>query len=208
MQYRGSIFDRFARSVRGVVPSNIVFTTRKLETALPSLKTPIPNELRSRVVYEIRCPRCHSSYAGQTSRHLMTRQEEHSKPDSPVGKHFRDCLGNTEDLRAEVLDSWHWSTTYFGGFVHCQAEAAAEHARRTQKQAADAEAVSNWSFFVPESFGWNLFCVFVFCFDVFCFCGLLYVKLYVFQCWWWLYSRKYSEINKFHYLVFHIAVSS
>ena len=107
MQYRGSISDRFARSVRGVVPFNIVFTTSKLKTALPSLKTPTPNELRSRAVYEIRCPRCQSSHVVQTSRHLTTRQKEHSKPDCPVGKHFRDCLENTEDLRAEVPDSAH-----------------------------------------------------------------------------------------------------
>ena len=53
MQCRGSIFDRFARSVRGVVSSNIVFTTRKLRTALPSLNKPIQNELSNRVVCEI-----------------------------------------------------------------------------------------------------------------------------------------------------------
>ena len=70
MQCRGSIFDRFARSVRGVVSSNIVFTTRKLRTALPSLNKPIQNELSNRVVCEIWCPECQSSFVGQKSRLL------------------------------------------------------------------------------------------------------------------------------------------
>ena len=64
-----------------------IFTTRKLKTCLPSLKTSFARELRSKVVYKLTCRGCNSTYVGQTVRNLATMVNEHSKGDSPAGQH-------------------------------------------------------------------------------------------------------------------------
>ena len=66
---------------------------------MPSLKTTIKFESRSRVVYKITCPGCDTCYVGQTLRHLLTRFREHSyKKTKAVCKHFRDCVGSEVTL--------------------------------------------------------------------------------------------------------------
>ena len=52
-------------------------TTKKVKTVMPSLKSPVPKMHMSNVVYKLNCPRCNSSYVGQTSRHLLHRTREH-----------------------------------------------------------------------------------------------------------------------------------
>ena len=69
----------------------MVMTLRKLKTVLPSLKPPVEKMIRSGVVYQIKCPRCNSSYVGQTSRHLQTRIAEHRTREGPVKKHLQIC---------------------------------------------------------------------------------------------------------------------
>ena len=56
-----------------------------------TLKTKVEKELRSGTVYQIQCPSCKACYVGQTSRHLLTRFKEHTRPSAPVRKHFDDC---------------------------------------------------------------------------------------------------------------------
>ena len=84
----------------------MVFTTRKLESCLPSLKSEFSNDLKSRVVYKLSCSGCNSTYVGQTVRHLTTRIEEQKKADSPVGLHLQQCQleGNSADLSWEIID--------------------------------------------------------------------------------------------------------
>ena len=71
---------------------------RKLKTLMPSLKSQVPNELRSRVVYHISCPGCQSSYVGCTIRHMYARLSEHGSTNQPVGKHFHQCIGSKPEL--------------------------------------------------------------------------------------------------------------
>ena len=47
-----------------------------------SYKDPIPNDLKSFLVYTFTCARCSSSYIRETCRHFKTRIEEHIKKDS------------------------------------------------------------------------------------------------------------------------------
>ena len=104
MQYHGKISDVLSRRVRGICPRiNVVFVTRKLKTFMPSLKGKIPDELKSRVIYEITCPRCKACYVGMTSRHLCTRLEEHRKESAPVAQHLKSC--EVSDFSAKIIDS-------------------------------------------------------------------------------------------------------
>ena len=91
MQYRSDISGTLAKKLEKLLLYDVVFTTRKLKTCLPSLKCRIPAELQSNVVHEIKCPGCDASYAGQTVRHLTTRMREHAAQSTPVGNHTKLC---------------------------------------------------------------------------------------------------------------------
>ena len=104
LQYRGRESDHFARQLRSQNVSTI-FTTRKLRSCLPSLKSKVEKSLISRVVYCIQCPGCDSRYVGQTARHLTTRLTEHKRRTSPLGAHFLDCKVDPKTVHAEILDS-------------------------------------------------------------------------------------------------------
>ena len=73
--------------MRDITNALIIFTTRKLKTCMPSLKS----SFSRKVVYRLECCECKSIYVGQTVRHLTTRIEEHRKEDTPVGQHIRQC---------------------------------------------------------------------------------------------------------------------
>ena len=55
-----------------------------------SCKDPIPNDLKSFLVYKFTCASCSSSYIGETCHHFKTRIEEHIKKDnkSSIFKHL------------------------------------------------------------------------------------------------------------------------
>ena len=78
MQYRGNKSDVFSKRLRKTANISVIFTTRQMKTALPSLKLKTPENVRGNVVYEITCSRCQSSYVWQTTRHLATRVHKHS----------------------------------------------------------------------------------------------------------------------------------
>ena len=81
------------------------FTTRKLRTCLPTLKSPFDKNLKSHVVYKVPCNGCSSIYVGQTSRHVTTRFSEHQKQCSSVGQHLVECCGTTHNVKWEILDA-------------------------------------------------------------------------------------------------------
>ena len=92
VQYRGKSTEQLAQSLHKCqAPCSVIMTLRKLKTVTPSLKPPVENFLKSRVVYKITCPRCNACYVGQTSRHLKTRFSEHKNNSGPVKKHFAQC---------------------------------------------------------------------------------------------------------------------
>ena len=55
-----------------------------------SCKDPVPNDLKSLLVYEFTCASCSPCYIGETYRHFKTRVEEHIKKDnkSHIFKHL------------------------------------------------------------------------------------------------------------------------
>ena len=107
MLYRDNPSQRLVAKVRLISGAKIIFTTRKLKTCLPSLKTSFARELRTKVVYRLTCNGCNSTYVGQTVRHLATRVDEHRKGDFSVGKHLLECnkeVGGTAELKSEIID--------------------------------------------------------------------------------------------------------
>ena len=88
VQYRGNHSQYFANGLRKLTNVQVVFTTRKLESCLRSLKSAFSNDLKSRVVYKLSCSGCTYTYVGPTVRHLTITIEEHKNADSPVGLHF------------------------------------------------------------------------------------------------------------------------
>ena len=100
--YRGNITQNFARRLIKLSNIHIIFTTRKLRTCLPTLKSPFDKNLKSHVVYKVTCS---SIYVGQTSRHVITRISEHQKKDSRFGQHLVECCGTTHSVKWEILDA-------------------------------------------------------------------------------------------------------
>ena len=94
VQYRGAITDRFVKSLYDAnAPVFAVITLRKIRTFVSPLKTEVPDEITSRIVYQITCPGCQACYVGQTDRHQRTRFGEHKTQRSgPVRKHFEACV--------------------------------------------------------------------------------------------------------------------
>ena len=114
LQYRGRETDNLVRQLNKVsAPIRSVLTLRKLKTVMPSLKPPVPQQLRSRVVYKIECPGCQASYVGCTIRHLHARIAEHRNPNKPVGGHFANCMsGKPEWDDVNILSSTPRSVDY------------------------------------------------------------------------------------------------
>ena len=106
LQYRGNLTQNFAGKLKKLCELQVVFTTRKLRSCLPTLKSSFDRHLKSHVVNEIECNRCGSIYVGQTSRHVTTRITEHPKKDSQVGQHLVACRGATNDIEWKILDAW------------------------------------------------------------------------------------------------------
>ena len=106
VQYRGNQSQYFANRLRNLSNVQVVFTTRSLESCVPSLKSAFSNDRKLGVVSELSCSGCTSTYVGQTVRHLTTRIEEHKKADSSVGLHCQQCQleGNSADLCWEIKD--------------------------------------------------------------------------------------------------------
>ena len=77
--------------------------TKETQDSPTVVETPIEKMIKSGVIYEIQCPRCKSSYVGQTSRHLKTRFAEHRTREGPVKKHFRDCGVAIDDSHISII---------------------------------------------------------------------------------------------------------
>ena len=79
-----------------------ILTTEKLRKYVSSLKCPVPKLFQSNVVYCITCSGCDALYVGQTSRHLTTRLDEHSRKGTPVATHFEQCGVPRSEIRRAV----------------------------------------------------------------------------------------------------------
>ena len=106
VQYRGKCSEHYVRALHSIqAPCRVIMTLRKLKTVLPPLKPPIEWSLRSSVIYQITCRRCHARYVGQTDRHLITRFKEHRNRATPVADHFSNCNLKVEMDSVEILAS-------------------------------------------------------------------------------------------------------
>ena len=73
IEYRGIANDRFIKRLKFIrAPVQPVITLRKMRTSLPSMKSKVEKNFKTRVVYKIVCPQCKACYVGQRSRHLIT----------------------------------------------------------------------------------------------------------------------------------------
>ena len=77
----------------------LVFNSFKMKNYF-SCKDPVPDDLKSFLVYKFTCVSCSSSYIGETCRHFKTRIVEHIKKDnrSPIFKQLH--------CRAACFDSY------------------------------------------------------------------------------------------------------
>ena len=102
----GNHSQTLAKKLRDINNAQIIFTTRKMKTCIPSLKSSFSSELKSKVVYRLECCGCKSIFVGQTVRHITTRIEEHRKEDTPVGQHIRHCGSESgkSEFKREIID--------------------------------------------------------------------------------------------------------
>ena len=76
-------FPNFAKSfVKKILNIQLVFSSFKIKNF--SYEDPIPNDLKSFLIYKFTCASCSSSYIGKTYRHFKTRIEKHIKKDTSL----------------------------------------------------------------------------------------------------------------------------
>ena len=86
----------------------LVFNSLKIKNHF-SYKDPIPDDLKSFLVYKFTCASCSSSYIGETCRHFKTRIKEHIKKDnkSHIFKHLHSttaCFDLYNSLCFKIID--------------------------------------------------------------------------------------------------------
>ena len=104
LQYRGNFSIEFVKKLKKIHLVQMIFTTRKHKSCLPSLKFSFDKDLKSHVVNEITCDGCKSIYVGQTCRHITTRVAEHAQAASPMGVIAIECNGDKTAFQWKILD--------------------------------------------------------------------------------------------------------
>ena len=119
IQYRGPETMNYVKKLlSNDVPIMPIFTSRKVKTALPSIKEPIQKHLSSNVIYKLSCSRCTSCYVGMTTRHLITRINEHFSRAGPVKEHGNNCGINVkDDCSFEILHRTNRGMVVLGVYV-------------------------------------------------------------------------------------------
>ena len=142
-----TLVNRFCKPV----DIKLVFSTLKIKN-LFNVKDPLPDRLRTRVVYKFSCASCNACYIGETSRHFATRVREHLSSDrsSHVFKHLQSSESCRISCSADcftVLDS---ATTKFqvklkkSSYVYKMGKARPESTGQTHQ--FDAFLVGNSTF--------------------------------------------------------------
>ena len=86
----------------------LVFNSFKIKNCF-SYKDPVPDDLKSFVVYKFTCASCSYNYIGKTCHHFKTRIEEHIKKDnnSHIFKHLHStatCFDSYKSLCFKIID--------------------------------------------------------------------------------------------------------
>ena len=93
-------FQNFAKEFcKENVNIKLVFTSFKIKNYF-SYKDPIPDDLKSFLLYKFTCTSCSSSYIGKTCHHFKTRIEEHIKKDN----------------KSHIFKHLHSTTTFFDSY--------------------------------------------------------------------------------------------
>ena len=82
----------------------LIFNAFKIKNYF-SYKDPIPDDLKSFLVYKFTCASCSSSYIGETCCHFKTRIEEHNK--SHIFKDLHStatCFDSDNSLSFKIID--------------------------------------------------------------------------------------------------------
>ena len=105
IQYRGFHTLEYIKSLQKAnAPIQPILIMRKLKSVLPNLKEPLEVHLSSNIIYKLKCHGCNACYIGLTTRHLVTRANEHTRSSGVLGKHFKDCVVNTgKDIEMTIL---------------------------------------------------------------------------------------------------------
>ena len=108
VQYRGNESTKFiSRLMKIGAPIEPIYTMVKARNALPSMKPSVNKMYKSNIIYQIECPGCKSKYVGLTTRHLISRVNEHFSPSGTMTKHcnaFGCKIENPMDSTS-ILDS-------------------------------------------------------------------------------------------------------
>lgn len=73
IEYKKITNDRFIKRLKFIrAPLQPVKSLRKMRTCLPSMKSKVEKNFKSRVVYSIVCPEFRACCVGQASGHLIT----------------------------------------------------------------------------------------------------------------------------------------
>ena len=91
------------------VSVKLVFTSFKVGQVF-STKDSVPSGLKSNVVYQFKCASCSACYIGETTRHFLSRVEEHLKTDknSHVYRHLQnnlECFNSCNSECFSILDT-------------------------------------------------------------------------------------------------------
>ena len=86
----------------------LIFSSFKIKNYFP-YKDPIPNDLKSFLVYKFICASCSSSYIDETYHDFKTRIEEHMKKDnkSHIFKHLHSnttCFDSYNSFCFKIID--------------------------------------------------------------------------------------------------------
>ena len=82
----------------------VVFNSFKIQNYFPN-EDPIPDDLKSFLVYKFTCASCSSSYIGETCHHFKTRIEEHIK--RIIFKHLHSttaCFNLYNSISFKIID--------------------------------------------------------------------------------------------------------
>ena len=79
LQYTGNLTQNFACKLKKLSDLQLSSLARKLRSFLPTLDSSFDVDLKSHILYEIKCTGCKSIYVGQTSRHVETKISEHQR---------------------------------------------------------------------------------------------------------------------------------
>ena len=83
----------------------LVFNSFKIKNCF-SYKDPIPDDLKSFLVYKFTCASCSTSYISETYRHFKTKFEEYSKKDNKSHKSIKLTLNFELKIKEASRINW------------------------------------------------------------------------------------------------------